>query len=212
MDAATDGHRNLRRSRYGLRAAVALLMGLALAGRLSAATEPASSSTERVLEEVVIEGMAAWQLQQAILETEDRFFALYNELNKDRDYDVRCANEAPLGTRLKRRICRVQFFEDAEAAQARAFLTGEYAPSPEMVMLERQARKACIHTGQIQQMRGFTPMLPQEENLEILGRFRLSRLILAIKQLPIQAGFSRIMRNGGLLQQRICAGAQFSIE
>jgi len=137
MDAATNGHRNLRRSRYGLRAAVALLMGLALAGRLSAATEPASSSTERVLEEVVIEGMAAWQLQQVILETEDRFFALYNELNDRNDFDVHCTLRAPTGTRLRQRSCNAVYFDRAQKDEARQFLEGVSAHSPRSIELLR---------------------------------------------------------------------------
>ncbi len=102
-----------------------------------AATPVMRNETLEELDEVQVKGTKLWQMRERIVAAEERFFKLYNELNTEDDYDVNCAREAPLGTRLKSRICRVQYFEDAEAEYAQAMLTGGYAPNPQMVALER---------------------------------------------------------------------------
>lgn len=128
-----------------------LLLLPAAAGRASEASpssEAAASSTTALvvdpesdadeLDEVIVRGTRLWQLREAIVEAEDRFYARYNELNKNDDFDIHCRREAPIGTRLKKRICRISFFEDAQAEYARVFVTGTgYAPDPNLVMLQR---------------------------------------------------------------------------
>lgn len=97
-----------------------------------------AESGDDELEEVLVRGTRLWQLREAIVEAEDRLYARYNELNKNRDFDIHCRREAPIGTRLKKRICQVRFFEDAQAEYARTFVTGVgFAPDPDLVMLER---------------------------------------------------------------------------
>ena len=77
-------------------------------------------------------------MRQQLVELEDRFYALYNELNENDDFDVTCRMEAPLGTRLRKRNCKVAYVEDAEAEQGQAFVRGEFAPDPQLIALERQ--------------------------------------------------------------------------
>lgn len=96
-------------------------------------TEPAQE-----LPEVVVRGNRLWQLREAMIEAEDRFYALYNELNTNDDFDVHCRREAPLGTRIKSRVCRVAYHEDAQAEYAQGLLGGFYAPNPDTVLLERR--------------------------------------------------------------------------
>lgn len=105
---------------------------------LVAPASPAPGQEEEVLEEVIVKGERLWQLRAAIVKAEDRFYARWNELNKDRDFDMKCYMEAPLGTRLKSRICRVAFYEDAQAEYAQAMMRGQFAPSPTQVALDRQ--------------------------------------------------------------------------
>lgn len=82
-------------------------------------------------------GTRLWQMRQAIIEAEDRFYALYNKLNTNDDFDVRCRMEAPLGTRLKKRVCRVAFQEEAEAEYAQSLFRGGVVPTPEVIWLQR---------------------------------------------------------------------------
>jgi hypothetical protein len=89
------------------------------------------------LDEVVILGKKLYQLRQDVVKAEDRFYAAYNELNTDNDYDIKCEQTTTAGTRLKSRQCKPVFFAEAEAAEARSMLTGEYAPPAQLVALER---------------------------------------------------------------------------
>jgi len=121
------------KSRWAVNLAVLVLASAGAAQVASAAA--ATESTE--LPEVQVMGKRLSQMRQDIIKTEDKFFALFNELNKDDDYDVHCGNEARTGTRLKQRVCRVHYYEKAQADEARAFLTGDYAPPADMIALER---------------------------------------------------------------------------
>lgn len=120
---------------------VLAMLALTSTGPLRAASAPAASAPAAAetteLPEVQVVGKRLYQMRQDIIKTEDKFFALYNELNKDDDYDVHCIMEAPTGTRLKQRICRVKYYEKAQAEEAQAMLHGEYAPPADMIALER---------------------------------------------------------------------------
>jgi hypothetical protein len=69
------------------------------------------------LEEVVVEG---GRLYDRIVRAEDRFFKLYNELNKEDDFDTNCAF-VPIDqeSRMEQRFCMPAFFADAKAEQVR---------------------------------------------------------------------------------------------
>lgn len=54
-----------------------------------------------------------WELRQAVTEAEDRFYAKYNEINRNDDFDVNCRVEARTGTRLNSRTCRPIYQERA---------------------------------------------------------------------------------------------------
>jgi hypothetical protein len=101
---------------------------------------PAHSATVGAtaeLPEVLVESKRLYKLRKEIIQVEDKFFALYNELNTDQDFDVHCTLNTPTGTHLQERVCRVSFYEDAQAAWARSQLTGDYSPPPDLVALER---------------------------------------------------------------------------
>ncbi|MEO6078472.1 MAG: hypothetical protein ABIQ86_01655 [Steroidobacteraceae bacterium] len=121
-----------------------LLVGSAVAAnptpsRTAPVTQPANASADSELDEFVIEGKKLSQLRKQIVEAEDRFYQLYNELNTDKDFDVNCETQAPLGTRITQRVCKPVFYAEAEAEYAQAMLRGDYAPPPELVALQRQA-------------------------------------------------------------------------
>jgi hypothetical protein len=80
-----------------------------------ASTESASGSLQE-LEEIVVQGK---RLVERIHDAEDDFFRLYNELNKDDDYDMGCAmlnlDVYNPGSRLLTRVCMPGFFANAVA-------------------------------------------------------------------------------------------------
>lgn len=123
--------------------AVCLLLTLQMSAGAHAAEGSAPLGLSRSeeldeLDEARVKATKLWQMREKMVALEEQFYARYNELNKDNDFDVHCAMEAPLGTRLKKRVCRIQFFEDAQAEEARAFLDGSVVQSADMVTLQRK--------------------------------------------------------------------------
>jgi hypothetical protein len=82
---------------------------------------PAASPTE-IIEEVVVQGTRLYELREAIVVAENRFFARYNELNKVDDFDIECELTAPTGSKLKQRGCLTKMQHKAQSDQAREFL------------------------------------------------------------------------------------------
>jgi hypothetical protein len=74
-----------------------------------AAQPPAPDATQAQraedMDEVVVTGRRLRELRAAAIEAEDRFYALYNDLNKVDDFDIECSADAPTGSRLDRRSC-----------------------------------------------------------------------------------------------------------
>jgi len=52
-------------------------------------------------------------LRRDLIRAEGDFYSLYNKLNDDNEYDVRCFYESPTGQRKKNHVCRPVFFSKA---------------------------------------------------------------------------------------------------
>ena len=61
-------------------------------------------------------------LQHQVYQAEERFFELFNELNDDDLYDIHCRMHAPIGTKIKKRACVPNFYEQLTADKAQSFL------------------------------------------------------------------------------------------
>ncbi len=93
---------------------------VSLAADAPAASSPtaptqAQSPPEQLeeLDEVVVRGR---RLQEDIVKAEDNFYKLYNQLNKNDDYDVNCTylnNPDNPGSKIKVRMCIPGFVADA---------------------------------------------------------------------------------------------------
>ena len=79
--------------------------------------EPVPSDT---IDEVTVYGnKSLLVLRQELYEAEDNAYAVFNSLNSDDEYDVQCYREAPVGSHIKRRVCRPNFVNDATPDDAR---------------------------------------------------------------------------------------------
>ncbi len=58
------------------------------------------------------------ELRSDFWEKEETFYKLFNQLNEDREYDVRCYYERRTGTRIKSHVCRAKFMSDAFSSHA----------------------------------------------------------------------------------------------
>ena len=97
----------------------------------------AASSDE--LEEVEVLGRKLWQMREDILVAEERFYSLYNELNPEDDFDIRCERVARTGTLMKLRVCKPVFHARAQEEEGRAFVEGRAVPPASLVLLQRNA-------------------------------------------------------------------------
>ena len=83
---------------------------------------PGSSTME--LEEVQVIGRKLVNLQLEIVAAQDRFYTLYNDLNKNDDFDVFCRYEARTGTQVRKWECKVAFLQEALAHQSQEMFRG----------------------------------------------------------------------------------------
>lgn len=97
------------------------------------------------LEEVAVIGRRLYRLQYELVKAQDRFFARYNDLNTNDDFDIHCSYRAPTGTTLRKRECQVEFILEHTGQQGRDFLESLTSSSsrpatspPNVVWLERR--------------------------------------------------------------------------
>jgi hypothetical protein len=69
------------------------------------------------------------ELLEAVHTAEDNFFSLFNEFNDDARLDFHCYQEAPLGRRLKQRVCRANFVQELTGEMSR-----EYRPVDDLTL------------------------------------------------------------------------------
>jgi hypothetical protein len=71
----------------------------------------AVAQDDEATDEIVVAAQKSMAtLRRDLDEAEDDFYSLYNELNDDNEYDIRCSYEAPTGVRKKTKVCRPAFF------------------------------------------------------------------------------------------------------
>lgn len=74
---------------------------------------------ETIEANAVVSQKSQADLRRDVYQAEEDFYALYNKLNDDKDYDVRCFYEKPTGTNIKNHICRARFVTKAYERHAR---------------------------------------------------------------------------------------------
>ena len=109
---------------------------LALCSLTSSIAYAAANEPNKAIDEVEVTGHIdkLRLMRDEMVKIEDKFYSEYNKLNKDKQFAVNCVREAPLGTRLKHRICRPAFMEDATSDEARSFFDGTNAPPASLVI------------------------------------------------------------------------------
>jgi len=81
------------------------------------AVTPLDIAGVKALDEVVVTGDRTLSgAHKAMIEAEDRFYSRWNDLNEDRNFDIRCHREIPHDawhhSRITRRVCQPAFLED----------------------------------------------------------------------------------------------------
>jgi hypothetical protein len=96
---------------------------LALPFAAVAQDEDASTGTpkdDEAIESIVVVGQKSLaDLRRDVYQAEEDFYAIFNKLNDDKEYDVRCSYEKATGTNIKNHVCRARFVTNAYERHAR---------------------------------------------------------------------------------------------
>jgi hypothetical protein len=75
-------------------------------------------------EEVIVRGRRLADFRAELAAAQIRVYELFNDLNSDDAFDVRCQTEDATGTRLRQQTCRPQFVDDISSDAAAAWVNG----------------------------------------------------------------------------------------
>ena len=87
--------------------------------------EPALLDASEEIEEIVVYGSKTLgNLRDQMHRAEVKVFDLYNSFNDDDEYNIHCRRVAPIGTRIKKRVCKPNYVLDLVAKETGAFWGG----------------------------------------------------------------------------------------
>ena len=92
---------------------------MAAVGQDEEASTGVTSNDETIEDNVIVAQKSLAELRRDTFQAEEDFYALYNKLNDDKEYDVRCFYEKPTGTNIKNHVCRARFVTKAYERHAR---------------------------------------------------------------------------------------------
>lgn len=131
-------------------------------------------------EEIVVRGRSLTILRQQLRLAEEAVFARFNEINSDDQFDIHCYEEAPTGSRIRRRLCHPNFWRTAQASagqEALLAMQGMSALPPEMFVAEAVVKREQL----AEEMRRLA--MEDEELMQALTR--LSNVSAALNQRSI---------------------------
>ncbi len=78
------------------------------------------AANDQTIDDIVVVGQKSLsQLRKDVFEAEEDFYSVFNKLNDEKDYDVRCFYETATGTHIKNHVCRARFITKAFERHAR---------------------------------------------------------------------------------------------
>lgn len=91
---------------------------MAAAGQDEEASTGVASNDETIDDTVVVGQKSLSELRRDVFQAEEDFYSVYNKLNDDKEYDVRCFYEKRTGTNIKNHVCRARFVTKAYSVHA----------------------------------------------------------------------------------------------
>ncbi len=82
---------------------------MAAVGQDEEASTGVASNDETIEDNVVYDQKSVAELRRDVFQAEEDFYSVYNKLNDDKEYDVRCFYEKPTGSNIKNHVCRARF-------------------------------------------------------------------------------------------------------
>lgn len=120
------------------RCCVPLLVVASLACSLPAFGADTEATAGTPPDEVFVQGRRLAELRDAVRGAEDRFFSLYNQLNSNDEYDIHCGERAPVGSRIRKRVCEAEFTGVLTSKTAAAVMGGAAAVAPAFITVMRR--------------------------------------------------------------------------
>ena len=140
---------------------------------LPLAASAGQAPAENEMEEVEIRGTRLYEMREAIIKTEDRFFARYNELNKIQEFDIVCNKRASTGTVISQRVCRTRAVDTAQSDEARSLLLdvvqdggSSHAPEASQVLLAKEPEYEANMLKILNSDRELKKLVKEHERLE----------------------------------------------
>jgi len=113
------------KTRFAATTGVFLLLVLPLSGVCQSDAAQTQESPEPI-EEIVVHGTRSLvKLKREMYKAEEALYDVYNLLNSDDDFDIRCYKEAPTGSKITQRICKTQKLGKILAEQTQKMMRGE---------------------------------------------------------------------------------------
>jgi len=99
--------------------------GQALAQSEPAAGERRDAATQQEApEEVIVRGRRIGELRAEIEDARKRAYDIFNEINSNNEFDVRCRKDSQPGTNIPQVVCRPLFEAQISRAAAKDYLSG----------------------------------------------------------------------------------------
>jgi hypothetical protein len=105
-----------------------LFLAIAPLATAWAAPSLADNSVDEVL--VQADRNLVLHMRQELTRREDQFYATFNKLNTDNQFDIICESRARTGSVFRNRNCRARFEQDANAAAFQAWWMGNASIPP----------------------------------------------------------------------------------
>jgi len=96
-----------------------LTLPMAALGKGEGASTGMAANNETIDDIVVVGQKSLSALRKDVFEAEEDFYAVFNKLNDEKDFDVRCHYEKATGTHIKNHVCRARFVTKAFERHAR---------------------------------------------------------------------------------------------
>ena len=109
--------------------------------------EGVAEPDERAIDEItVVAPRTITAIKAAITKADRKMYALFNDMNQDRRYDVSCTLENRYGSNMKTRVCRPQFERDVldEAFRDNSTWTSFDRPEAELRRYREEFRQKMI--------------------------------------------------------------------
>jgi hypothetical protein len=86
-------------------------------------SETVEQESSESIEEITVYGdKSLHDLRLEVYKAEENFFEVFNSVNEDDEFDVRCFYEVPSFTHIRRHVCRANFVTNATSGGAIVFM------------------------------------------------------------------------------------------